>query len=570
MIRDLKLIWKFVLLAMATPLAVALVASVALSGTGRLKYEYDNLYGFMLIPIMRLDQGNLQREKLDQAMTALARLEPTAPSRGELIRQAKAHDAEMTATIAQYKAEWVTSLSPEFTATLRSLGKLALQKQEAELLQQYDDAYQIFAGHRDRLFSGASVPIEVIDTELGRMETSFTKLVDLNREFAAISNTDAQAALTQTRSRLLLSGVVLSLAALIVAWLLSRMVLTPVQQLSLAAQQMSEGNLDVELEQQSTTKGGPREELGQMTSAFNGFLDKLVSIIGDVLVSGESLANAATQVSATSQALSAGTSEQAASVEETTSSLEEMSASITQNGDNSRRMEAMAMKGAKDAEDASRAVKDTKVAMSSIADKISIVEDIAYQTNLLALNAAIEAARAGDHGRGFAVVAAEVRKLAERSQASAKEIRTMAASSVKIAERSTQLLADLVPAIRTTAEIVQDVSAASTEQAAGVTLITKAMSQVDQVAQRNASASEELAATSEVMARQAEELRQLVSFFRVRGRAGTKTPPATVHPPSRSTRSPGDVQKDWLAPQDNHWVSAPTHGHTAQHPDGGS
>jgi methyl-accepting chemotaxis protein len=161
--------------------------------------------------------------------------------------------------------------------------------------------------------------------------------------------------------------------------------------------------------------------------------------------------------------------------------------------------------------------------MRSIAEKVSIIEEIAYQTNLLALNAAIEAARAGEHGRGFAVVATEVRKLAERSQGAAKEISGLASSSVKVAERSGQQLAELVPSIRKTADLVQEVAAASSEQSAGVSQINKAMAQVDQVTQRNASAAEELASTAEEMAAQAEALQQLVSHFRVAGVESTPT-----------------------------------------------
>jgi methyl-accepting chemotaxis protein len=160
-------------------------------------------------------------------------------------------------------------------------------------------------------------------------------------------------------------------------------------------------------------------------------------------------------------------------------------------------------------------VKETVTAMNAIAERISIIEEIAYQTNLLALNAAIEAARAGEHGRGFAVVATEVRKLAERSQAAAKEISGLSTTSVKVAERSGQLLDELVPSIRKTADLVQEVAAASSEQSAGVAQINKAMGQVDQVTQRNASATEELASTAEEMSAQAGGLQQLMSFFRL-------------------------------------------------------
>jgi methyl-accepting chemotaxis protein len=258
----------------------------------------------------------------------------------------------------------------------------------------------------------------------------------------------------------------------------------------------------------------PRSERDALGHALSRMISRLVETIGEVRTAAGALATAAGQVSATAQSVSAGNTQQAAAVQETTASLEQMNASIAQNAENSRQTETMASKGSRDAQESGTAVRETVDAMKTIAEKISIIEEIAYQTNLLALNAAIEAARAGEHGRGFAVVATEVRKLAERSQSSSREISALASSSVRVADRSGALLGELVPSIRRTAELVQDVAAASNEQAAGVTQINQSLAQVDQVTQRNASAAEVLAATAEEMAAQAEGLQTLVSFFR--------------------------------------------------------
>ena len=190
-----------------------------------------------------------------------------------------------------------------------------------------------------------------------------------------------------------------------------------------------------------------------------------------------------------------------------------MGANINQNSDNAKQTNTIATKAANDAVQGGTSVLETVKAMKQIAQKIGIVEDIAYQTNLLALNAAIEAARAGEHGKGFAVVASEVRKLAERSQVAANEISELASSSVQIAETAGKLISEIVPSIQKTSDLVQEISASSAEQSSGVAQINKAITQLDSVTQQNASASEEPASTSEELSGQAEALRLAMTFF---------------------------------------------------------
>jgi methyl-accepting chemotaxis protein len=252
-----------------------------------------------------------------------------------------------------------------------------------------------------------------------------------------------------------------------------------------------------------------------MLSAVKAMVAKLSQVVGDVNAGAEALAGASEEVSATAQSLSQASSEQAAGVEETSASIEQMTASISQNTENAKVTDGMATKAAGEAAEGGEAVKATVGAMKQIAQKIGIIDDIAYQTNLLALNAAIEAARAGEHGKGFAVVAAEVRKLAERSQVAAQEIGTVASESVQLAERAGKLLDEIVPSIKKTSELVQEITAASEEQSSGVGQINAAVGQLSQTTQQNASSSEELAATAEEMSSQAEQLQQSMAFFKL-------------------------------------------------------
>ncbi|MEE4297446.1 MAG: methyl-accepting chemotaxis protein [Wenzhouxiangella sp.] len=285
------------------------------------------------------------------------------------------------------------------------------------------------------------------------------------------------------------------------------------------AKEVAQGNLDVRIAEGNKTG---------ILAALVEMVDQLRRIVSEVRTNADGLASASEEVSATAQSLSQSSSEQAASVEETSASVEQISSSIAQNAENARVTDTMAIKSAEQGKEGGEAVAQTVDAMRNIADKISIIEDIAYQTNLLALNAAIEAARAGEHGKGFAVVAAEVRKLAERSQVASQEISGLASNSVAVAERAGSLLKDIVPSIAKTADLVQEIAAASNEQAEGTGQITTSMGQMDQITQQNASASEELASTAEEMSSQAQQLQDMMSFFKLeigrRGATSTRTP----------------------------------------------
>ncbi|ALO34086.1 hypothetical protein CMT41_04600 [Colwellia sp. MT41] len=270
--------------------------------------------------------------------------------------------------------------------------------------------------------------------------------------------------------------------------------------------QVANGDLSIEIELKHNDKTS-------LLYSITNMKNQLATIIHDVRSSSEALSSASTEVNSTAQTIAKGASVQAASVEETSASMEEMSASISQNNENAGITNGIAQQAAKEAMIGGEAVSETVAAMQKIAEKISVIDDIAYQTNMLALNAAIEAGRAGDHGKGFAVVASEVRKLAERSQIAAQEIGELAKDSVIRAELAGKSLKDMVPSINKTADLVQEIAAASAEQATGVHQINEAIAQVNQTMQHNAAASEELSATSEEMNVQALQLQESVNFF---------------------------------------------------------
>lgn len=306
----------------------------------------------------------------------------------------------------------------------------------------------------------------------------------------------------------LVSLVLLGLVSLF-SFLIVRDILSALHQAMTVVERVSEGDLTVRIEVAQT------DEFGRMLNGIKSLVERLAQTVAEILATSSNVTVAAEQVHTSAQALSEGASEQAASIEETSSALEQMTVSIKQNAENARITDGIATSTATEAEAGGQAVEETLAAMQRIAERIGIIEDIAYRTNLLALNAAIEAARAGDHGKGFAVVADEVRKLAERSQIAAKEIVEEAGGSVEVAQRAGSLLGSMLPNIRKTADLVQDITATSLEQARGVEQVNTACEHLNIVAQNSASSSEELAATAEELSGSAERLQELLRFFRI-------------------------------------------------------
>src|SRR4051812_17308646 len=430
---------------------------------------------------------------------------------------------ENQSKMRDYQDKWKMQLS-EFKTDVGELELLPITAEEKQLTTEMKNDITVYehgidatvaaiAAGTGKTSDEGNAQLTSVKDETHRMEDSAAKLSDSHRKTMSTKDVTITDFAKRTSIVMIIVVLVTFAVATLVTVLVSGGITRPVQAMAAHLLEMAQGGGDLTRRIDINS----HDEVGQMASSFNLFVQKLEEIISEVRTSSDGIASAAGQVASSAASLSQGTSEQAASIEETTSSLEEMSASIEQNAENSRQMEQMALKGSRDSEDSGVAVGETVTAMKQIAEMISIIEEIAYQTNLLALNAAIEAARAGEHGRGFAVVATEVRKLAERSQTAAQEIGGLATNSVSVAERSGELLRELVPAIKKTSDLVQEVSASSREQSSGVTQINKAMSSVDTVTQRNASSAEELSSTAEELAAQSESLQQLMAFFRVAG-----------------------------------------------------
>ncbi|MCC5986948.1 MAG: HAMP domain-containing protein [Pararhodobacter sp.] len=351
------------------------------------------------------------------------------------------------------------------------------------------------------------------------------------------------------------------LGAILMAVFLIRMITGGLGRVVALADRLADGDFS---ENVTVDTGG---EIGQLQQAMRRMRNKLVDVMGQVTLVVGNVSSGSQAMSATSEQLSQGSTEQAAAAEQASASMEEMSANIRQSADNAAQTEKIASQSAQEAEQSGKAVDEAVQAMKSIAEKINIIQEIARQTDLLALNAAVEAARAGQHGKGFAVVASEVRKLAERSQEAAGEISGLSGRTVEVSQRAGEMLRSLVPSIQRTADLVQEISAASREQNTGADQINEAIRELDAVIQQNAAASTESASVAESLASQAEQLRATVSFFRLGDESATgsdnaatavaKAMPASTGmasaagaPPTESTGRSGKAAQPATSPTD--------------------
>ena len=354
-----------------------------------------------------------------------------------------------------------------------------------------------------------------IDNDMYKQIDPFTgkigELIEIQLTIANEINIEAKETFSTTRNFGITFVIMAIIVGLALAIFIIRGIRAGLKKANGAIFALDNGNLDVEIEIDTN------DEIGQMLAGLKNTVATLRNIVDNIVSGADHITAASQEMSSTAQEMSQGSNEQASSTEEVSATMEEMNANIQQNSDNSQQTEKIATKAAQEIKIGSDAVIETVKSMKTIADKISIISEIANQTNMLALNAAVEAARAGKKGKGFAVVATEVKNLAERSAAAAEEIEEIAADSVLTAENSGKMLTQIVPNIEKTSVLVQEISTATSEQSSSIDQITNAIDQLNKVTQQNSAISEEMASSSEELTSQAEVLKQTISFFQQSG-----------------------------------------------------
>jgi len=515
-LRDIRIGLKLSLIF--SLLAVLLVAAgiVGIMGNRAINSNLEDVFEIRLPGMNLLLEADRDLHQLLVAERSLAYATPGTPEYTRLMKEYEENLEQTTRRFGMYAAK---ATSPEEQAVI-PLFHAALREWEPVSRRVLAG---FAAGTAESQAAAVALTLGEASVKFEAMRGHIDKLTDIILDLAE-DDSNSAAEVYESNLIILICTILFGLVAGgLMTLVIARTITGPVTRSMALASAMAEGDMtrDIDIDQ--------KDEVGSLAAALNRMVARLRTVVLDVQEASANVTAGAEELSSTSQTLSQGATQQAAGVEEISSSMEQMASNIRQNAENATETEKIARSVSMDAEEGGKAVAQTVNAMKLIAEKISIIEEIARQTNLLALNAAIEAARAGEHGKGFAVVAAEVRKLAERSGAAAGEISELSSTSVQVAEKAGTMLGKMVPDIQRTAGLIQEISAASHEQDAGAAQINRAIQDLDSVIQQNASVSEETASSAEEMSAQAEQLQQAISFFRLSGNAATRPARAGKH-----------------------------------------